>query len=132
MAKAELSVLLDKLSGRINGKSRVYSSQRYGQTVVSTYPLHKNPKSISARQRELNTQFTQSVQQCKVDMADPERLAWWQSRYAEYTKLANKNLNRANAQFFGENSAAFVKQKYYQTLRGFIIAQLTNHQTSVE
>lgn len=119
MAKAELSVLIDKLSGRINGKSRVYTSLRYGQTVVSTYPLHRDPKKISTRQRELNTQFTQAVKQCKLEMADSERLAYWQDRYAAYQKAANKNLSRANKDFFGAPS-----DKYYSTLRGFIIAQL--------
>jgi len=119
MAKAELSVLIDKLSGRINGKSRVYTSLRYGQTVISTYPLHRDPKKISARQRELNTQFTQAVKQCKLEMADSERLAYWQDRYAAYQKAANKNLSRANKDFFGTPT-----DKYYSTLRGFIIAQL--------
>ncbi len=39
-------------------------------------------------------------------------------------KLANKNLNRANRRFFGDNSTAATQDKFYSTLRGFIIAQL--------
>ena len=57
-------------------------------------------------------------------MADSERLAYWKAQYAEYNKLASKSLNRANRRFFGEESTAAARGKYYSTLRGFIIAQL--------
>ena len=59
-----------------------------------------------------------------AELSDPARLAYWQEQYAEYKKLANKHLNRANRRFFGENSTAAAKDKFYSTLRGFIIAQL--------
>lgn len=68
--------------------------------------------------------FAEAVKQCKVEMGDAERLAYWQEQYAEYKKLAAKNLSRANRRFFGENSTAAAKDKFYSTLRGFIIAQL--------
>ena len=63
----------------------------------------------------------------KAEMNNPERLAFWQEQYNRYVKLANKSLSRANAQFFGidPNATPQSKQKYYATLRGFIIAQLT-------
>ena len=59
-------------------------------------------------------------------MSDPARLAYWQARYAEYTQLANKNLAKANAQFFGLTNGVLnvPADKYYTTLRGFIIGQL--------
>ena len=127
MAKAELDILLNKLQGRLTGSSEFYVTNRYGKTVISNYPMHKDPKKISAQQRANSSTFGQAAKQAKLELADPERLAYWQDQYAQYTKLANKNLNRANTQFFGENSTAFIKQKYYSTLRGFIIAQLTKH-----
>ena len=64
------------------------------------------------------------MKQCKVEISDPERLAYWEELYVEYKKLANKNLGRANRRFFGDNSTAAAQDKYYTTLRGFIIAQL--------
>ena len=47
--------------------------------------------------------------------------------YDQYKRLAQKNLKEANIQFFGPNSPAVQKDKYYKTLRGFVIAQLTNN-----
>jgi len=119
MAKAELDILLDKMRGRITGKSKFYTTNRYGRTVISNYPLERDPKSYTEHQRELNALFTQAVKQCKLEMQDPDRLAYWQDRYAAYKQAANKNLPKANTEFFGAPS-----DKYYSTLRGFIIAQL--------
>ena len=82
-----------------------------------TGPLAESrKKAISA--------FAEAVKQCKAEMGDPARLAYWQEQYAEYKKLANKNLSRANRRFFGDNSTAAAQDKFYSTLRGFIIAQL--------
>lgn len=125
MAKAELDILLNKLQGRLTGDSRFYVTNRHGKTVVSNYPLHRDPKKISAQQQANSSAFGQAAKRAKAEMSDPARLAYWQNQYAQYTRLAGKNLNRANRQFFGENSTAFIKQKYYTTLRGFIIAQLS-------
>ena len=124
MAKAELDILLDKLSGRLTGDSKFYSTHRHGKTVISNYPLHKDPKTISATQRANSSTFGQRSKQATEELANPGRHAYWQERYDQYKKLANKNVTRANTQFFGSN---IVKpaDKYYSTLRGFIIALLT-------
>ena len=37
-------------------------------------------------------------------MSDPERLAYWQDRYIQYRKAANKHVVRANAKFLGTTS----------------------------
>ena len=126
MAKAELEVILNKLRGRITGDSKFYATNRYGKTVISNYPLHKNPKSISENQRANSASFGQRSKQAKLEMSDPDRLVYWQNLYDQYRKLANKNLAKANAQFFAvdPNTTPLDKQKYYKTLRGFIIAQL--------
>lgn len=123
MAKAELDILLDKLSGRLTGDSKFYSTHRHGKTVISNYPLHKDPKTISATQRANSSIFGQRSKQATIELADPTRHAYWQERYDRYKKLANKNVTRANTQFFGDG---IVKpaDKYYTTLRGFVIAQL--------
>ena len=127
MAQAELDILLNKLSGRLTGDSKFYTTHRYGKTVVSNYPLHRDPKKVTAQQQAQSDTFGKAVKLCKAEMNNPERLAFWQEQYNQYVKLANKSLSRANAQFFGidPNTTPQSKQKYYSTLRGFIIVQLT-------
>ena len=126
MAKAELNILLDKLRGRITGDSVLYTTHRHGRTVISNYPIHKDPKSITPSQRANSSGFGQISRQAKQELADPARLAYWQDQYDQYKRLANKNLKKANTQFFGPNSPAVIKDTYYETLRGFVIAQLAN------
>jgi len=128
MAKAELDILLDKLSGRLTGDSRFYSTHRYGRTIISNYPKHKDPKSITPSQRANSSGFGQRSKQAKQELDDPVRHAYWQDQYDQYQRLANKNLKKANTQFFGPNSPAVIKNKYYETLRGFVIAQLSKQQ----
>jgi len=124
MAKAELDILLTKLSGRLTGDSRFYSTHRHGRTVISNYPMHKDPKSITPSQRANSSGFGQISRQAKQELDNPVRHAYWQDQYDQYKRLANKNLNKANTQFFGPNSPTVIKDKYYETLRGFVIAQL--------
>ena len=126
MAKAELDILLDKLSGRLTGDSKFYTTHRHGRTIVSNYPLHLDPKKMTEGQKANSKAFGKIVKLCKEEMNNPERLKYWTERYEAYKKAANKNLAKANAQFFGvdPNATPPAKQKYYTTLRGFIIGQL--------
>lgn len=126
MAKAELDILLDKLSGRLTGDSKFYTTHRYGRTIISNYPKHKDPKSITSSQRANSSGFGQRSTQAKQELDDPVRNEYWQDIYDQYKRLANKDLKKANTQFFGPNSPAVQKDKYYKTLRGFVIAQLAN------
>ena len=128
MAKAELDILLDKLSGRLTGDSEFYATHRYGRTVISNYPKHKDPKSITPSQRANSSGFGQRSKQAKQELDDPVRHEYWQDLYDQYKRLANKSLKKANTQFFGPNSPAVQKNKYYETLRGFVIAQLSKQQ----
>ena len=107
MAQAELNIAIDKMSGKIYGQSDVYITHRYGKTVISHYPKHRDPNSLTQHQRELNTSFAQLSKQAKLELTDPDKRAAWQQRYNEYK--ANYNS----------------KDKYYFTLRGFVIAQLS-------
>lgn len=100
MARAKLAIPFESMSGKLDGKSEVYMTNRFGRIVMSNYPKHRDPKTITPHQRELNTKFAQVVQQTKLDMADPARRAYWQ-------------------QLFDQQ-----KPRQYATLRGFIIAQL--------
>lgn len=128
MAKAELDILLNKLSGRFSGTSKFYTTHRYGQTVVSNYPLHKDPRSITPHQHELNDNFGVISKQAKQELSDPARRAYWQNMYDEYKRFANKNLAKANLHFFGsppDGKHSIPSDKYYKTLRGFVIGQLS-------
>lgn len=126
MAKAELDILLDKLSGRLTGNSKFYTTHRHCRTIVSNYPLHRNPKTTTEGQRANSDAFGQAVKLCKAEMNDPERLVYWTEHYEAYKKAVNKNLAKANVQFFGEKDGVpnIPADKYYSTLRGFIIGQL--------
>ena len=112
MAKAKLEIPFSSVSGRLSGDSETYVTMRYGQTVISNYPKRRDPKKITAHQKELNANFAQVVAQVKVELADPVRKAYWQS---EFDKHQRATANKPTVQC-------------YKTLRGFTIAQLTKKQ----
>jgi len=107
MAQAELNIAIDKMSGKIYGESDVYITHRYGKTVISHYPKHRDPNSLTQHQRDLNTSFAQISKQAKLELTEPDKRAAWQQRYDEF---------KANLK---------PSEKYYFTLRGFVIAQLS-------
>ena len=107
MAQAELNISLDKMSGKIYGDSDVYVAHRYGKTVISHYPKHRDTSTFTPHQRDLNHSFGAISKQTKQELADPARRAYWQQRYDEY----KANLKPSD--------------KYYFTLRGFVIGQLS-------
>ena len=111
------------MSGKLSRNERIVMRTRNGR--MHAYAIqHPYEGPLAESRKKAITAFAEAVKQCKVEMSDPARLAYWQEQYAEYKKLANKNLNRANRRFFGENSTAAAQDKFYSTLRGFIIAQL--------
>lgn len=107
MAQAELNISLDKMSGKIYGDSDVYIAHRYGKTVISHYPKHRDTSTFTPHQRDLNASFAQISKQAKQELADPAHHTYWQQRYDEY----KTNLKPSD--------------KYYFTLRGFVIGQLS-------
>ena len=74
MAQAELNITIDKMSGKIYGESDVYITHRNGKTVISHYPKHRDPKSITPHQRELNTSFAQLSKQAKRNSPTPKNV----------------------------------------------------------
>ncbi|MBR0195955.1 MAG: hypothetical protein IJQ32_06945 [Paludibacteraceae bacterium] len=105
MAKAELDILLNKLSGRLTGDSKFYDTHRNGRTVISNYPKHKDPKSITPAQKANSSAFAQLSKQAALELSDPDKRAHWQSLYEAHLR---------------DRKAP----KYYATLRGFVFAQL--------
>ena len=113
----------ESISGKLSRNERIVMRTRNGRMhAYAIQHLYEGP--LAERRKKAIGAFAEAVKQCKVELGDAERLASGQEQYAEYKKLAAKNLNRANRRFFGENSTAAAQGKYYSTLRGFIIAQL--------
>ena len=119
MAKVESALPFDHFSGKLSRTERIVMRTRNGRT--HTYAIH-NPYTgpLSENRKRVIGTFSQAVQQCKAEMSDPERLAYWQDRFMQYRKAAGKHVARANAKFLGTTS-----DKFYSTLRGFIIASLS-------
>ena len=113
----------ESISGKLSRNERIVMRTRNGR--MHAYAIrHPYEGPLAESRKKAISAFAEAVKQCKVEMSDPARLAYWQARYADYKALANKNLNRANRRFFGDNSTAATQEKFYSTLRGFIIAQL--------
>ena len=119
MARLELATPFDEISGKLSRKEHIVMRTRYGRTEAYAY-RHPYTGPVSENRKPVIKAFSQAVKQCKTDMSDPQRLAYWQERYTRYTKLAGRNPVKANAKYIGTNT-----DKYYLTLRGFIIASLS-------
>lgn len=119
MAHVEPSLLFDLLRGKLYSRERIVLRTRNGRTHAYAIMHPYTGPLAESRKRAIST-FSQAVKQCKIEMADPERLAFWQEQYAQYIKLARRNTVKANRQFVGTNT-----DKYYATLRGFIIAAIS-------
>ncbi|MBP3587031.1 MAG: hypothetical protein J6J29_05985 [Paludibacteraceae bacterium] len=126
MAKVVPSLPFDNFSGKLSSKQRLVMRTRNGR--VHSYEIcnpYMGPLAES-RKRTIST-FSQAVTLCKQEMSDTEKLAYWNERYAQYRKDAQRNPTRANAKFIGtvSNLSQKPNDKVYSTLRGFIIASLS-------
>ena len=119
MAHIEPALPFDHFSGKLSRKERIVMRTRNGRTHAYAITNPYTGPLAESRKRAIST-FTQAVTLCKSEMLDPERLAYWQDRYIQYRKAANKHLERANEKFLSTRT-----DKFYSTLRGFIIASLS-------
>ncbi len=119
MAHVEPALPFDHFSGKLSRNERIVMRTRYGRTHAYAY-RHPYKGPISENRKPIISAFTQASKQCKLEMADPERLAYWQERYVQYDKQAKRNPAKANERFIGTKT-----DKYYVSLRGFIIASLS-------
>ena len=119
MAHVEPALPFDHFSGKLSRNERIVMRTRYGRTHAYAY-RHPYKGPISENRKPIISAFTQASKQCKLEMADPERLAYWQDRYVQYDKQAKRNPAKANERFIGTKT-----DKYYVSLRGFIIASLS-------
>ena len=130
MAKVEPALPFDHFSGKLSRKERIVMRTRNGRTHAYAITNPYTGPLAESRKRAIST-FSQAVTLCKSEMLDPERLAYWQDRYIQYRKAAQKHLVRANAKFLGTPASSSASSntrssdKFYSTLRGFIIASLS-------
>lgn len=119
MAHVEPALPFDHFSGKLSRKERIVMRTRNGRTHAYAIQNPYTGPLAESRKRAIST-FSEAVRLCKAEMSDSDRLAYWQDRYIQYCKAANKHVGRANSKFLGTTS-----DKLYSTLRGFIIAFLS-------
>ena len=104
MAKVKLHEDYEKMVGTPppNG-SRAYLTNRFGETIMSHYPEHKDPSTFTKAQVKENEILTRASKQAKIIMDDPVLLEQWRKKW--YESLA-------------------IDAKRYKTLRGFVVAQM--------
>lgn len=126
MAHVEPALPFDHFSGKLSRNERIVMRTRNGRTHAYAIQNPYTGPLAESRKRAIST-FSEAVRLCKTEMSDPHRLAYWQARYIQYRKAANKHVPRANSKFLGTTS-----DKFYSTLRGFIIASLSAQLKSTE
>jgi len=104
MARVKLNKKYEKYTGTPppNG-SRFYLTERYGETVMSHYPMHRDPESLTANQKASNGEFAKARLAADTALADPIRHDEWLHKWHEAITVGGKN---------------------YKTLRGFVIAEM--------
>lgn len=108
MAKADLEVPFMGFHGKLDRDSEIYYTTRFGETVVSHYPKHKDPKKISDNQRQCNSIFQQAVAEADRQLSDPDTRAHWQTLFNEQRNTSKKT---------------------YRYLRNFVIATINKQLT---
>ena len=104
MARVKLNKKFEKYTGTPppNG-SRFYLTNRYGETVMSHYPIHRDPNSLTENQKVSNGEFAQARQLADAELKDPVKHVEWLQKW---------------------HHAITVEGQNYKTLRGFTIAQI--------
>ena len=104
MARVKLNKKFEKYVGTIPPKgSRFYLTERYGETIMSHYPMHRDPDSITANQKASSNEFAQARLIADAELADPVSHDEWLRKWHEATTVGGQ---------------------HYKTLRGFTIAQV--------
>ncbi len=104
MARVKLNKKFEKYTGTPppNG-SRFYLTERYGETIMSHYPMHRDPESLTEKQKASNGEFAQARLYADTDLKDPIKYEQWSQRWREHSLTALKP---------------------YKSLRGFVIAEM--------
>ena len=104
MADVQFSEHIDHMTGRLKKTEDVYYTFRWGRKIASHYPLHKNKRKITNKQKARYSVFQEAVAQTKTILADEQQRAEWQIRFDQQKNKGEKS---------------------YKILRNFIIATIT-------
>ena len=103
MARVTLNKKYKAYTGKLppNG-NRLYLTNRFGEEIMSNYPEHKDPDSISEAQRHAFQLIKEASAKADAELHDPIKHDEWLHKW--HASLENPRAKR------------------YKTLRGFVIA----------
>ncbi len=110
MARVTFLPPIANISGRLSSDSKIVLRTRNGRTQAYIIEHPYTGPVKPQRQRTINS-FKEAVNQSKTILADSAQKAEWQKLYKKHTDYFRRHPSSTN--------------KRYSTLRGFVIAQLT-------
>ncbi len=110
MARVTFLPPIANISGRLSSDSKIVLRTRNGRTQAYIIEHPYTGPVKPQRQRTINS-FKEAVNQSKTILADSAQKAEWQTRYKKHKDYFRRHPSSTN--------------KRYSTLRGFVIAQLT-------
>lgn len=119
MAKLKLNSVFTEISGKLSKKSNIATRTRNG--IPHAYeirnPFKGDPSQIQLTQR--NT-FTEVVAQAQTILSTPDQRQHWQNLYDQYRQQIAQSPHSTTLPLNA-------KGKPYSTLRGYIIAMLSQN-----
>ncbi len=109
MSRVTFQAPVANISGRLSYQSNIVLRTRNGRTQAYIIQNPYKGPVAPQRQRTINA-FKEAVNQSKTVLSDPVQRAEYESKY------------KAHKAFFRRHPRS--RNKYYSTLRGFVIAQL--------
>lgn len=105
MGRVTLNKKFKTYTGKLppNG-NRLYLTNRFGEEIMSNYPEHRDPDSISEAQRRSFQLIKQASALADTDLSNPAKRDEWLQKW--HDSLSNR------------------RAKHYKTLRGFVIAAI--------
>ena len=109
MATVKLKKQYENYTGPLPpAENKFYITNRYGETKISHYPMHKDPSVITDKQRASSSELVQAAKAADADLADPVKHDMWR-------KIRNDDIESWSK---------------YKTLRGYVIAQYRKKMTA--
>ena len=119
MANVELNPIFTSISGKLSKNSKITTRTRNGKSHAYEIrnPFQGDPSQSQRTQR--NT-FTEAVAQTQTILSDPTQRQHWQSLYNQYLQQIAQSPHSTTLPLNA-------KGKPYSTLRGYIIAMLSQN-----
>ena len=105
MARVTLNKKFNGYTGKVPPTgNRGYLTNRFGQEIMSNYPEHRDPDTITEAQRHAFQLIKEASAKADADLRNPVK-------HDEWLHLWHSSLSDPSA-------------KHYKTLRGFVIASI--------